>query len=130
MDFADLVLNRSEVTVMGISVTVRLHSVAFRNYSGILAIEGRAFEQFETGDGKKVTKMIDGGTMEQYRKIVRETVKDGVVTWGLMLKDGGVAPVTDQTIGFLDESFPEFLAGVFDAVEEFNTPLTEAKKKT
>lgn len=129
MEFSDLVLNRAEVTVMGIPVTVRLHSVAFRNYSGILAIEGRAFEQFDL-EGKKVTKMIDGGSMEQYRKIVRETVKDGVVSWGLKLKDGGVAPVDNQTIAFLDEQFPEFLAGVFDAVEEFNTPLSDAKKKT
>lgn len=129
MEFSDLVLNRAEVTVMGIPVTVRLHSVAFRNYSGILAIEGRAFEQFDV-EGKKVTKMIDGGSMEQYRKIVRETVKDGVVSWGLKLKDGGVAPVDNQTIAFLDEQFPEFLAGVFDAVEEFNTPLSDAKKKT
>lgn len=130
MDFADLTLNRKTASVMGISVTVRLHSVAFRNYSTVLTVEGRAFEQHEDGEGNKVTKMLDGGSMEQYRKIVRETIKDGVVEWGLTLKGGGTAPVTDKTLEFLDREFPEFVAGVFDLVEEFNTPLSAAKKKT
>jgi hypothetical protein len=130
MEFADLSLNRKVVTVLGVPVTVRLHSVAFRNFATVLTIEGRAFEQHEDEDGRKITKMIDGGSMAQYRRIVHETVKDGVVEWGLHLKDGGVAPVDDATLAFLDEHFPEFVAGVFDEVETFNTPLSSAKKKT
>ena len=130
MEFSDLVLNRKEVVIRGVPVTLRLHSVAFRNYSQLLALEGRRIEQEEVGDGSRRTRVLDAGTMEQYRKIVRETIKDGVVSWKLPLKDGTMAGVTEEVLLALDDLAPEFLADVFDAVEEFNVGLTQAKKKT
>jgi hypothetical protein len=130
MEFSDLIINRAEVTVMGVPVTVRLHSRAFRNFVSMLALEGRRIEQEQGADGKTRTTVLDAGSMDHYRRIVRETVKDGVVKWGLKLADGTEVGTSEEALLALEQAHPEFLAEVFDAVESFNTPLSGAKKKT
>jgi len=130
LEYSDLVLNRKEVNILGVAVTLRLHSVAFRNYSQLLALEGRRIEQEPGEDGQTMTRIVDAGTMEQYRKIVRATVADGVAKWALKTSDGTEVGVSDSVLLDLEDKHPEFLAAVFDAIAEFNTPLSAAKKKT
>lgn len=128
--YSGLVLNRHETKVLGVPVTVRKHSVAFRQYSQLLAFEGRSIAQEEGPDGEKITRVLDAGTMDLYRKIVRATVADGVVSWGLKTSDGTPVGVSEEVLLDLEARFPEFLAEVFDQVEAFNQGLPPAKKKT
>lgn len=130
MEYADLILNRKEVAVLGVPVTLRRHSVAFRNYSNLLALEGRRIEQEDGEDGKKLTRIVDAGTMDQYRKIVRATIADGVSAWGLKTTEGQKVPVSEEVLLDLEDKHPEFLTGCFDECEAFNAALSTAKKKT
>ncbi len=130
MEYSDLVRNRRDVVIYGVPVTLRLHSVAFRHYSQLLAMEGRTIEREDFADGKSQTIVKDAGTMAGYQKIIRATILDGVVAWGLKTKEGESVPITEAVLIALDDKFPEFIRELFDQLEDFNTPLDASKKKT
>lgn len=126
MGFAGLVINQETANVMGVSCIVRKHSVAFRQYAQLLALEGRVME-FDA-DGRPL-KIVDAGSLELYRKIVRATIVDGLVSWDLKRDDGTGVGLTDAVLIDLERDHSDFLTELFDRVEEFNRPLSASKKK-
>jgi len=126
MTFANLARNTADLTVGGVSCKVRKHTIAFRNYLRLLTVEGRKLELDEEGN---VSRLIDSGNIELYRKIVRETIKDGLVSWELKDGDGNPCQISDEVLDNLDRDHSEFLAVLFGEVELFNMGLDGAKKK-